>query len=218
MFPSYADAAIRAMEPRVKAGRAHLADASWGWTPASTTCPRPGPSTRSTPRAARWNRSHSICGAIPSAEANTNPWGYKLSWAPESLIGASRRTARILVDGKVVEWPDGATYEHVHLEEVAGMGWYQVYANSDSLPYLETYAIPECREHLPGHHPLRGLERDHRGHERPGPVQPGARGPGRAHLRRLHRPQVRRRPGTRTPARPCAPGWASSPPRPSTCA
>jgi saccharopine dehydrogenase-like NADP-dependent oxidoreductase len=86
----------------------------------------------------------SICGAIPSAEANTNPMGYKLSWAPESLIGASRRTARIMEDGKVVEWPDGATYEHVHLEEVEGLGWYEVYANADSLPYLETYRIPEA--------------------------------------------------------------------------
>jgi saccharopine dehydrogenase-like NADP-dependent oxidoreductase len=86
-----------------------------------------------------------VCGAIPSAEANTNPWGYKLSWAPESLIGASRRTAKIMVDGQPVEWLDGETYRHVHLEEVKGLGWYEVYANADSLPYLETYAIPECR-------------------------------------------------------------------------
>jgi saccharopine dehydrogenase-like NADP-dependent oxidoreductase len=48
-------------------------------------------------------------------------------------------------DGKVVEWPDGATYEHVHLEEVEGLGWYEVYANADSLPYLETYHIPEAK-------------------------------------------------------------------------
>jgi saccharopine dehydrogenase-like NADP-dependent oxidoreductase len=87
----------------------------------------------------------SICGAIPCAEANANPWGYKLSWASENLIGASRRSARIMVDGKVVDWPDGETYRHAHLEEVKGLGWYEVYANADSLPYLETYAIPECR-------------------------------------------------------------------------
>jgi saccharopine dehydrogenase-like NADP-dependent oxidoreductase len=86
----------------------------------------------------------SICGAIPSAEGNTNPWGYKLSWAPESLIGASRRTAKFMADGQVVEWPDGATYEHAFLEEVEGLGWYEVYANADSLPYLKTYKIPEA--------------------------------------------------------------------------
>ena len=144
MFPSYTDASIRAMEPRLKqAGLTWLAELGVD----------PGIDHMSAARTI--NRVHagggkvesftSVCGAIPSAEANTNPWGYKLSWAPESLIGASRRPARIMVDGKVVEWADGETYRHVHLEEVQGLGWYEVYANADSLPYLETYAIPECR-------------------------------------------------------------------------
>jgi saccharopine dehydrogenase-like NADP-dependent oxidoreductase len=70
--------------------------------------------------------------------------GYKLSWAPESLFGASRRDARIMDHGRVVEWLDGATYEHVQLQEVKGLGWYEVYANAASLPYLETYRIPEA--------------------------------------------------------------------------
>ncbi|NLI95203.1 MAG: saccharopine dehydrogenase, partial [Synergistaceae bacterium] len=76
----------------------------------------------------------SVCGALPSAEANTNPWGYKLSWAPASLIGASKRDARVMLDGEVHEWKDGKTYEHVHLEEMGPLGWFEVYANADSLP------------------------------------------------------------------------------------
>ncbi len=87
----------------------------------------------------------SICGALPSAEANTNPWGYKLSWAPSGLIGASKRDAKVMLDGVVHEWPGGETYEHVHLEETPGLGWFEVYANADSLPYLERYGIPEAR-------------------------------------------------------------------------
>jgi len=87
----------------------------------------------------------SICGAIPSADANTNPWGYKLSWAPASLIGASKRDARVMIDGRIFEWPDGETYEHVFLEEIEGLGWFEVYANADSLPYLEIYGIPEAK-------------------------------------------------------------------------
>lgn len=87
----------------------------------------------------------SICGALPSADANTNPWGYKLSWAPASLIGASKRDARAMLDGKIFEWPGGTTYEHVYLEEVQGLGWFEIYANADSLPYLDIYGIPEAR-------------------------------------------------------------------------
>jgi saccharopine dehydrogenase-like NADP-dependent oxidoreductase len=87
----------------------------------------------------------SVCGALPAPEANTNPWGYKLSWAPASLIGASLREARILREGREVVLPDGETYRHPELEEIEGMGWYEVYANGNALPYREAYGIPEAR-------------------------------------------------------------------------
>lgn len=144
MFPSYSDPTIRAMEPRLKeAGLTWLIEL--GVDPGIDHMSAARTINQIHARGGKVEAFTSVCGAIPSAEANTNPWGYKLSWAPESLIGASRRSARIMEDGKVVEWLDGATYEHVHLEEVQGLGWYEVYANADSLPYLETYRIPEAK-------------------------------------------------------------------------
>jgi saccharopine dehydrogenase-like NADP-dependent oxidoreductase len=143
MFPSYSDASIRAMEPRLK-----QAKLTWlielGVDPGIDHMSAARTINRIHAKGGQVESFKSVCGAIPSAEANTNPMGYKLSWAPESLIGASRRTARIMEEGKVVAWLDGATYEHVHLEEVEGLGWYEVYANADALPYLETYRIPEA--------------------------------------------------------------------------
>jgi saccharopine dehydrogenase-like NADP-dependent oxidoreductase len=144
MFPSYSDPTIRAMESRLKeAGLTWLIEL--GVDPGIDHMSAARTINQIHAKGGKVEAFTSVCGAIPSAEANTNPWGYKLSWAPESLIGASRRSARIMVDGHVVEWPDGATYEHVHLEEVQGLGWYEVYANADSLPYLETYRIPEAK-------------------------------------------------------------------------
>lgn len=144
MLPSYADAAIRAMEPAAEAkGLTWLVEL--GVDPGIDHMSAARTINQVHARGGQVQSFTSVCGAIPSAEANTNPWGYKLSWAPESLIGASRRTARIMVDGQAQEWADGETYKNVHLEEVKGLGWYEVYANADSLPYLETYAIPECR-------------------------------------------------------------------------
>jgi saccharopine dehydrogenase-like NADP-dependent oxidoreductase len=143
LFPSYSDATIRAMEPRLKEAKL-----TWlielGVDPGIDHMSAARTINQIHARGGKVESFTSVCGAIPSAEANNNPWGYKLSWAPESLIGASRRTAKILDHGKVVEWLDGVTYEHVHLEEVEGLGWYEVYANADSLPYLETYRIPEA--------------------------------------------------------------------------
>ena len=86
----------------------------------------------------------SLCGALPALESNTNPWGYKLSWSPSSLIGASKRTAKILQDGKEILWPDGETYEHAFLYEVPRLGVFEAYANADSTVYRESHNIPEA--------------------------------------------------------------------------
>ncbi|MDR3669743.1 MAG: saccharopine dehydrogenase C-terminal domain-containing protein [Holophaga sp.] len=144
MFPSYSDASIRAMEPQLKKSKL-----TWlielGVDPGIDHMSAARTINAIHAKGGKVESFKSVCGAVPCAEANTNPWGYKLSWAPESLIGASRRTAKIMDNGKVVEWLDGVTYEHVHLEEVTGLGWYEVYANADSLPYLDTYHIPEAK-------------------------------------------------------------------------
>ncbi len=87
----------------------------------------------------------SLCGALPAPEANSNPWGYKLSWSPSSLIGASKRTAKILADDKEILWPEGETYKHVFLYEVPGLAVFEAYANADSLVYKEGYGIPEAK-------------------------------------------------------------------------
>lgn len=87
----------------------------------------------------------SLCGALPAPDANTNPWGYKLSWSPSSLIGASKRTAKILIDDKEILWPNGETYKNVFLFEVSALGVFEAYANADSTVYKEGYAIPEAK-------------------------------------------------------------------------
>ena len=143
VHPAYLDAETLALDGQVKAaGLTFLAELGLD----------PGIDHMSAARTVRHIRQQggkvesfsSVCGALPSAEANTNPWGYKLSWAPASLIGASKRDARVMLDGTVHEWPGGKTYEHVHLEETPGLGWFEVYANADSLPYLDGYGIPEA--------------------------------------------------------------------------
>lgn len=87
----------------------------------------------------------SVCGALPDFASNTNPIGYKLSWAPASLIGASKRSASIMVDGRTIHLPDGVTYQNAEFFHVAGLGWFESYANANSLPYLKAYGITEAK-------------------------------------------------------------------------
>lgn len=87
----------------------------------------------------------SNCGALPAADSNTNPWGYKLSWSPSSLVGASKRSARIEINEKEYCWPDGMAYNFPELYEVPSLGFFEIYANGDSIPYKELYGIPEAK-------------------------------------------------------------------------
>ena len=87
----------------------------------------------------------SVCGALPDLGSNTNPFGYKLSWAPASLVGASKRSARIIVGGERIDYPDGATYQHPAFVEIGSLGCFETYANADSLPYIESYGIPDAK-------------------------------------------------------------------------
>ena len=88
----------------------------------------------------------SVCGSLPDHTANTNPLGYKLTWAPESLVGASVRDATIVKGGKPVSYPGGETFRHYTLEEIEGLGWFEVYANADSTPYIQQYGMPEVND------------------------------------------------------------------------
>lgn len=83
----------------------------------------------------------SMCGALPDFASNNNPIGYKLSWAPASLVGASKRNALIMINGRRIDMPNGTTYQNAEFFNVAGLGWFEAYANADSLPYLESYGI-----------------------------------------------------------------------------
>lgn len=124
-----------------------------GGDPAGGTGPGPGdrPPLRGPhgephpPHGGRVDAFWSVCGALPAPESNDNPLGYKLSWAPGSLVGASRRDARILEDGAERLLPDGETFRRVGLTEIRGLGWFEHYANADSLPYVKLYDMPEVR-------------------------------------------------------------------------
>jgi len=80
-------------------------------------------------------------GGLPAPEANTNPMGYKFSWAPRGVVMAGRNPARFLKDGKIVDIPGPELFAHHWMCPVVGFGDLEVYPNRDSLPYIESYGI-----------------------------------------------------------------------------
>lgn len=87
----------------------------------------------------------SCCGALPAHRSNTNPMGYKFSWAPRGVILAGKNPARFLRDGKIVEIPGPELFDHYELTTVPGVGVFENYPNRNSLPYGEIYGIQDAK-------------------------------------------------------------------------
>ncbi len=87
---------------------------------------------------------HSYCGGLPAPEDNDNPFGYKFSWSPRGVVLASRNSARFLENGKIVEIPGKDLFLNFKVEEVEGLGKYEVYPNRDSVPYKDLYGLKDA--------------------------------------------------------------------------
>lgn len=92
----------------------------------------------------------SYCGGLPAPEANDNPLGYKFSWSPRGVLLASRNSARFLKDGRIVTIPAERLFASPASIDVPGLGSFEGYPNRDSVPYVETYGIPDARTCLRG--------------------------------------------------------------------
>ena len=87
----------------------------------------------------------STTGALPSYEANNNPFGYKFSWSPRGVLLASCNAAKWLEDGKEVSIPGEQLFENYYLQDVPGVGTFENYPNRDSIPYKEIYGLKDAK-------------------------------------------------------------------------
>lgn len=87
----------------------------------------------------------STTGALPSHEANTNPFGYKFSWSPRGVLLASLNSAKWLEDGKIVSIPGEQLFENYTLQDVPGVGSFENYPNRDSVQYKDIYGLKHAK-------------------------------------------------------------------------
>jgi len=86
----------------------------------------------------------STTGALPSHEANTNPFGYKFSWAPRGVLLASRNPSKWLQDGKEISYPGEQLFENYTIQDVPGIGTFENYPNRNSVPYKDIYGLEDA--------------------------------------------------------------------------
>jgi saccharopine dehydrogenase (NADP+, L-glutamate forming) len=87
---------------------------------------------------------HSYCGGLPAPDSNDNPFGYKFSWSPRGVVLASSNSARFLENGRIVEIEGKNLFLDPKVEEIEGLGKFEVYPNRDSVPYQEQYGLKDA--------------------------------------------------------------------------
>jgi saccharopine dehydrogenase (NADP+, L-glutamate forming) len=86
----------------------------------------------------------STTGALPSHEANNNPFGYKFSWAPRGVLLASRNAAKWLENGKEISIPGEQLFENYFLQDIKGVGVFENYPNRNSVSYKDIYGLKDA--------------------------------------------------------------------------
>ena len=88
---------------------------------------------------------YSITGALAAPEAANNPFKYKFSWSPKGVVKAGNNAARYLKNGKEVNIASKDLFRKTFYEEFPEVGKLEVYANRDSINYVDIYDIPEVK-------------------------------------------------------------------------
>ncbi|MFX1565926.1 MAG: saccharopine dehydrogenase C-terminal domain-containing protein [Promethearchaeota archaeon] len=92
----------------------------------------------------------SFTGGLPAPDANTNPFGYKLSWSPRGVLLAGRNSALFRRDGKRIEIPAEELFNSCHVEVVPELGDFEGYPNRNSLQYIDIYGLQGIKTMLRG--------------------------------------------------------------------
>ena len=83
----------------------------------------------------------STTGALPSHEANNNPFGYKFSWSPKGVLLASLNPSQWLEDGTILSYPGEELFENYSIQDVPNVGSFENYPNRNSVPYKDIYGL-----------------------------------------------------------------------------
>jgi len=84
----------------------------------------------------------SYTGGLVARESDDNPWHYKFTWNPRNVVLAGQGgSATYLKNGGVELLPPHRLFKEVTRVEVPGEGYFEGYANRDSLGYADIYGL-----------------------------------------------------------------------------
>ena len=80
-------------------------------------------------------------GALLDGDPDTNPWNYKFTWNPLQITSAGQEGAQFLHENKLKFIPHHQVFRRIERISIAGHGYFEGYANRDSISYIDTYHL-----------------------------------------------------------------------------
>ncbi len=76
----------------------------------------------------------------PESEVG-NPWKYKFTWNPRNVVMAGQGIVKFIQEGRYKFIPYHKLFRRTEIVEIPGHGFFEGYANRDSLKYLKVYGL-----------------------------------------------------------------------------
>ena len=83
----------------------------------------------------------SFTGGLLAPNTNDNPWQYKFTWNPRNVVTAGQGYVKFIQHGRYKYIPYQRLFRRTEVVHIPGYGYFEGYANRDSLLYLDVYNL-----------------------------------------------------------------------------
>ena len=80
-------------------------------------------------------------GGLLAPSDDENPWQYKFTWNPRNVVLSGLGGVKFLQEGKFKYIPYHKVFRRTEMVHIPGYGYFEGYANRDSLKYMNLYGL-----------------------------------------------------------------------------
>ncbi|MEM9328868.1 MAG: saccharopine dehydrogenase family protein [Bacteroidota bacterium] len=84
-------------------------------------------------------------GLLADDSEKDNPWQYKFTWNPRNVVMAGTGSVKFIQEGRYKYIPYHRLFSRTEVIHIPGHGYFEGYANRDSLKYLDLYELRGIR-------------------------------------------------------------------------
>lgn len=84
-------------------------------------------------------------GGLLAPSNEDNPWQYKFTWNPRNVVLAGQGIVKFIQEGRFKYIPYHKVFRRTEVIHIPGHGYFEGYANRDSLKYIESYELQDIQ-------------------------------------------------------------------------